>query len=116
MDSKKTEYGKFTMSDLEDIINELSDNGRRDLKEKIKTAKNNIKHLDRRSKELGKPVPPELMVYLGSPITHYVGGDFIVKYREWLQDDSEKQKWYENELKLAESPRGKNIILLIGVC
>lgn len=44
----------------------------------------NIKHLNKRSKELGKEVPLMLLLYSTTIHKSYVGSEFIEKYKEWL--------------------------------
>lgn len=47
-----------------------------------KNRKENMKHLTKRAKELGKEIPTEVMVIVFSGVS--VGEWFIEKYKEWL--------------------------------
>lgn len=77
---------KLTKKDLNDLFKKLDIDQKRHFeiqKEKEKVLKNNLKHLNLKSKELNKPIPDELLaiVYVGNP----TGMWFFKKYKEWLE-------------------------------
>lgn len=78
--------GSFNIKDLEDVINKAVKKDRDNFKRKEKQAKENIKHLVKRSKKLNKEIPLELLYILGSIRTHYVDSEFLNNYKEWLND------------------------------
>lgn len=79
---------KFTEKDLELFfgkIEEESKKSRQQYEAREKEIKENIKHLVKRSEELGKEIP--LYLYLVSttnPQIFFVGSDFLEEYKEWL--------------------------------
>ena len=74
----KTEFAK--------MCDKISENSIKARAKKLQLLDGNMKHLNKRSKELGKEIPMELLsVIIGAPNgIPYVGNQFIEKYREWI--------------------------------
>ena len=74
------------IKDLEDILNDLTEKERK-RKEKNKIIeKENYDHLVKRSNELNKDIPLELL-FMTNPTFNpglYVSAEFVKKYKEWL--------------------------------
>lgn len=72
---------------IEQIISKIQEAEKAQIKNRIeneKKIKENIKHLNKRSKELGKAIPPVLIALFSVQATPLVGTDFINHYKEWL--------------------------------
>lgn len=72
---------------FKELIKLLEESSKRYKKIEIeneKSRKENIAHLQKRSKELGKPIPLELLAKILSYPVPMIGTDFRNKYIEWL--------------------------------
>lgn len=75
---------EFDWDEFERLFEESQKEARRRRKKEEKQAKKNIKHLVKRSKELGRPIPDMLLFFAASAPPMYVGSDFVERYREWF--------------------------------
>lgn len=75
---------RFSIKDLEKALQDLQARRIEKHKEDELVIKNNMKHLDKRSKELNKPIPEMLLIVMCSPVKMTVGSAFIEEYKEWL--------------------------------
>lgn len=74
----------LTDKQLMKLIDEAAKRDRQRFLENEKSRKDNMKHLQKRSKELGKPIPPELLIRFSFEAVPLVGSDFLERYKEWL--------------------------------
>ena len=54
------------------------------LKEENKVKAANLSHLRKKSKLLGKNIPPELLVLFSMQVKPMIGSFFLDKYKDWL--------------------------------
>tara|TARA_R110002124_G_scaffold281430_1_gene455733 strand:- start:89372 stop:89632 length:261 start_codon:yes stop_codon:yes gene_type:complete len=76
---------EFTYEEFIATLEESQKKALLHLKEREIIAKQNRKDLIKRSKELGKEIPLELLFIATSTQIHYVGSDFMKKYKEWIE-------------------------------
>lgn len=69
---------------LNKVIDQACKEDEKRIKELHKEWKNNIKFLSKRSKELGKEVPFEILARLNPYQKIYVSSDFFQKHKEWF--------------------------------
>lgn len=74
--------GKITWEEIAKTLSEYSKNYKIQQKEKSKRIKNNLQALTKRSKELNKPIPDEILavIFTDQP----TGTWFFEKYKEWF--------------------------------
>jgi len=78
--------GALNEKDFEDWWNKATEQHEEFLKKKKETIAYNIAHLNKRSKELEKPIPTQLLYMVLSTYPLMVGTQFVEQYKEWFND------------------------------
>lgn len=78
----------ISIKDLQDIVSSIIKESNKQRKKNDKVAKENIKHLQKRAKELNKEIPIQLLVLLSPNINPkgIISSSTYFKYKEWLDD------------------------------
>lgn len=81
-ESKMLDFSKLSVEEMIHSMEQWQKEDDRRRKERNEVVKSNVKALLKRSKELKKPVPDEVLVitYLNQP----VGSWFFERYKEWI--------------------------------
>lgn len=96
MKSSHIEYSEMTLLDLEKMLQMVMTEQEKERIARTKAKKENRRFLQKRSKELGKPIPDELYIKLVMMYPPYVSSDFVEKYEEWLNDEPKKPELPSN--------------------
>jgi hypothetical protein len=74
-----------TKEEFVKILEDIEKKSRKEAIKREKYIKNNLKQLNKRSKELNEPIPTLLGLMIASSYPLYVGSDFFQKYKKWLK-------------------------------
>jgi len=86
-DSKSTHYdGKLSLKDIDEFFQHIQEGETQLRKELVKQQKETSKHLAKRSKELGKEIPVELLLMTNPFLNRgtLVSQEFMIRYKEWF--------------------------------
>ena len=76
----------LNLKELENILEELAEKGRKAKIEKDEAIMSNLKHLYLKKEELNKEIPLGLLYRASTIYPFYISIDYYKKYKEWLID------------------------------